>query len=60
MYYAVEDSRLAYKVQDLGCNRIVIRDGVGATMYDISANVFVDAKTGEILENRYDQLVSIT
>lgn len=60
MYYAVEDNRLAYKVQDLGSNRIVIRDGVGATMYDISANVFVDAKTGKILENRYDQLISIT
>ncbi len=60
MYYAVEENLLAYKVQDLGCNRIIIGEGAGLTMYDLTANVFVNAKTGEILENRYDKLISIT
>ena len=60
MYYAVEDNCLAYKVQDPVRNHIFIGDGVGAVLYDVRANVFVDAKTGGILENRYDTLISVT
>ena len=58
MYYSVEDDRIAYKVHDSYGNRFSFGSGF-ATLYDVKANVFVDARTGDVLENRYDQLVSI-
>lgn len=60
IYYSVEDNCLAYKVHDSYGNHFSVGSGLEMTLYDVKANVFVDAKTGEVLENRYDELISIT
>ncbi|MBQ6042224.1 MAG: leucine-rich repeat protein [Oscillospiraceae bacterium] len=59
MYYAVEENCLAYKVHDSYGNRYSLGGGF-TTLYDVKANVFVNARTGDVLENRYDQLISIS
>ena len=58
MYYSVLDDCLAYKVHDSYGNHFSIGGGF-ATVYDVKANVFVDARTGDILENRYDEMIAI-
>lgn len=58
MYYSVEDDCLAYRVHDSYGNHFSIGGGF-STIYDVKANVFVDARTGDVLENRYDEMVAI-
>jgi len=55
VYFSVENARLAYQVSDPLSNFY----SVSNTFFTVRANVFVDAKTGEVLENRYDELISI-
>lgn len=55
VYYSVEDACLAYQAPDPGANIY----SVNALLYSVRANVFVDAKTGEVLENRYDERMSV-
>lgn len=56
VYYDVENGCLAYMVPDPVANHY----STAATYYRMRANVFVDAKTGKVLENRYDQMVAVT
>lgn len=53
LVYSVEDSRLAYRISDPQCNRYELGTGMSAILCEVAANVYVDAVTGEALENRY-------
>ena len=56
MYYNVEDACLAFKVQDTLANHF----GSSYTYHSVWANVFVNAKTGNVLENRFREMVAIS
>lgn len=48
-----EQGRLAYQISDPQMNRYVLGTGRNAVLCGAAANVFVDAVSGTVLENRF-------
>lgn len=59
LVYSVEESRLAYRISDPQCNRYELGTEQSAVLCEAAANVYVDAVTGEALENRYMVIKSV-
>ena len=60
LVYSLEEGRLAYRVTDPQCNRYELGIGQSKMLCDVAADVYVDAVTGEVLENRFMVIKSVS
>ena len=60
LVYSLEEGRLAYQISDPQCNRYELGTGQNKILCEAAANVYVDAVTGEVLENRFTVIKSVS
>ena len=58
--YSLEEERMAYLISDPKINRYELGTGRSAILCEVAAKVYVDAVTGEALENRYMTIKSVS
>ena len=60
LVYSLEEERMAYLISDPQINRYELGTGRSAILCEVAAKVYVDAVTGEALENRYMTIKSVS
>ena len=60
LVYSLEEERLAYLIPDPQINRYELGTGMSAILCEVAAKVYVDAVTGEALENRFLNVKSVS
>lgn len=60
LVYSLEEGRLAYQISDPQCNRYELGTEQSRILCEAAADVYVDAVTGEVLENRFRMIKSVS